>query len=269
MIQLDCIEDGCSFKTQELPFENAERVLQMHLDRKHPPGAPPVQMMPPTSSIQLATPRPAPSVVNLSSIPPPSSSPSFSPSSFGTNDLNSRFVYMVGFKPQVYEAETALKSAACPGKINLVENEAGKFTGEVIIKVNSEEDKNYILNIDFPDEYGHISMKEVGLDAYYKLVKKTESEAAGRNVYIRLKGMEWTATEEDVRKFLISCSIDEILMTKTPTGRPTGEAYLQLQTEADTQLAMKQNRQYLGRRFVIIEEVFEDQYLGVRREMGQ
>ena len=26
-------------------------------------------------------------------------------------------------------------------------------------------------------------------------------------------------------------------MTKTPTGRPTGEAYLQLETEADTQLA--------------------------------
>ena len=142
---------------------------------------------------------------------------------------------MVGFKAQVNEAETALKN--CPGKINLVENEAGKFTGEVIIKVNSEEDKRDILNLTFPGEYGNISMREVGLDIYYKLVKKTENEASGRNVYIRIKGMEWSATEEDLRKFLSSCSIVEILMTKTPTGRPTGEAYLQLETEADTQLA--------------------------------
>ena len=142
---------------------------------------------------------------------------------------------MVGFKPQANEAETALKN--CPGKINLVENEAGKFTGEVIIKVNSEEDKRDILNLTFPGEYGNISMREVGLDIYYKLVKKTENEASGRNVYIRIKGMEWSATEEDLRKFLSSCSIVEILMTKTPTGRPTGEAYLQLETEADTQLA--------------------------------
>ena len=51
MIRLECIEDGCPFQTQELPFENAEKVLQMHLDRKHPSGAPPFQMMAPSASL--------------------------------------------------------------------------------------------------------------------------------------------------------------------------------------------------------------------------
>merc|ERR1719474_2223949 len=72
--------------------------------------------------------------------------------------------------------------------------------------------------------------------------------------------MEWSSTEDDVRKFLEDVSIVELIMTKTPTGRPTGEAFLMLQTEADTQLAKRHNRKYLGRRFVVIEEVFEEQY---------
>ena len=54
---------------------------------------------------------------------------------------------MVGFRAHVNEAESALKNLGCPGEINLIKNEAGKFTGEVIIKVNSEEDKRDILNL--------------------------------------------------------------------------------------------------------------------------
>ena len=94
MIRLECIEDGCPFQTQELPFENAEKVLQMHLDRKHPSGALPFQMVAPspslTPSIPLPTSRPIPSMAKVSSIPPPSSSPSTYSSSFSKVDSNSR-----------------------------------------------------------------------------------------------------------------------------------------------------------------------------------
>lgn len=38
MVQLECIEDDCLFKTQNLPFENAQKILQMHLEKKHPPA---------------------------------------------------------------------------------------------------------------------------------------------------------------------------------------------------------------------------------------
>ena len=36
MVRLECIEDGCSYVTQDLPFDQAERILDMHLNRKHP-----------------------------------------------------------------------------------------------------------------------------------------------------------------------------------------------------------------------------------------
>jgi len=37
MVRLDCcIGGGCDFKTQDLAWDQAEKVLTMHLDRKHP-----------------------------------------------------------------------------------------------------------------------------------------------------------------------------------------------------------------------------------------
>ena len=71
---------------------------------------------------------------------------------------------------------------------------------------------------------------------YYKHVKKT-NKADGNNVYIRLKGMEWGTTEADVRKFLHDVDIVNIIMVTNSTGRPTGEAYLKLKSEDDTEQA--------------------------------
>ena len=36
MVRLDCIKDGCSYLTQNLPFDQAEKILTIHLNRKHP-----------------------------------------------------------------------------------------------------------------------------------------------------------------------------------------------------------------------------------------
>ena len=68
----------------------------------------------------------------------------------------------------------------------------------------------------------NISIKEIGAGHYFKIARKTCKDSQGRNLFIRLKGMEWTSTEDDVRKFLEGVSIVELIMTKTPTGRPTG-----------------------------------------------
>ena len=40
MVKLECIEDGCPFLSQDLPFDQAEKILSMHLNRKHPIAAP-------------------------------------------------------------------------------------------------------------------------------------------------------------------------------------------------------------------------------------
>jgi len=170
---------------------------------------------------------------------------------------------MIGFPTNLRPAEEyeqALRNAGCPGEISMGETEAGKFSGEAVIKVATEVEKNNILNMNLSGIADDIAIKEIGAGIYFKIARKSGQNSQGRNLFIRLKGMEWSSTEDDVRKFLEDVSIVELIMTKTPTGRPTGEAFLMLQTEADTQLAKRHNRKYLGRRFVVIEEVFEEQY---------
>ena len=40
MVQLECLESGsgCQFKTQDLDFDTAEKILDKHMDRSHPIG---------------------------------------------------------------------------------------------------------------------------------------------------------------------------------------------------------------------------------------
>ena len=49
--------------------------------------------------------------------------------------------------------------------------------------------------------------------------------------------MEWATTETDVRKFLHDVDIVNVIMVNNSTGRPTGEAYLKLKSEDDTEQA--------------------------------
>ena len=41
MVRLNCIEENCSFRTQDLEFDHAEKLLCLHLDRRHPTGVDP------------------------------------------------------------------------------------------------------------------------------------------------------------------------------------------------------------------------------------
>ena len=40
MVRLNCIEENCSFRTQDIEFDHAEKLLQLHLDRRHPQNGP-------------------------------------------------------------------------------------------------------------------------------------------------------------------------------------------------------------------------------------
>jgi heterogeneous nuclear ribonucleoprotein F/H len=67
--------------------------------------------------------------------------------------------------------------------------------------------------------------------------------------------MPYTAGEQEVRDFLPGCNIvpDGIVICLTHSGRPSGEAYVQLESQADVDLALKRDRERMDRRYV---EVF-------------
>ena len=241
MVKLECIEasSGCKWMTQDLPFEQAEKVLLMHLKRC------------PINALAVA---PAPAQAQAQALPPPRLSQQTSVSS--NNRLSSLdgcyFAFLMGLPLNLPGAAVRenIMSAGCPGDICMVETEAGKLTGEAVIKLGTREELETVLSFSFRQfGWDTVTAKEVSSAVYFKYARRSDNEKNGSNVYIRLKGMEWSVTEEAIKQFLSDCRIARIIMTKTPTGRPTGEAFVQLESEADTDLAKKHNR-YIVASFV-------------------
>ncbi|GBF91297.1 heterogeneous nuclear ribonucleoprotein H3 [Raphidocelis subcapitata] len=90
----------------------------------------------------------------------------------------------------------------------------------------------------------------------------------GESVFpcVKLRGLPFDATEEEIRVFLATDPIDTVLVKRE--GRFSGEAYVVLSGPAQVQAAVEKNKSYMGRRYV---EVFRakklDYYKAVMGEM--
>ncbi|XP_051870818.1 heterogeneous nuclear ribonucleoprotein H1, like [Pristis pectinata] len=75
---------------------------------------------------------------------------------------------------------------------------------------------------------------------------------------IRVRGLPWSSAAEEVMRFFSDCKIlngiSGIHFTYTREGRPSGEAFIQLESEDDVKIAMKKDKESMGHRYV---EVFK------------
>ena len=86
-----------------------------------------------------------------------------------------------------------------------------------------------------------------------------ESEAS-EDYIIRCRGLPYSATPEDLKKFFSGCSISKLSLTQSYEGRPTGEAFLEMEDDASYKAGLGKNKDHIGKRYI---EVFESD----RREM--
>lgn len=75
---------------------------------------------------------------------------------------------------------------------------------------------------------------------------------------IKARGLPWSATADEVLTFFSECSVsgskEGIHFTTNRDGRPSGECFVEMDTEDDVQEALKKDRKSMGKRYV---EVFE------------
>merc|ERR1719228_2332433 len=148
------------------------------------------------------------------------------------------------------------------GDVIIMNNEAGRPTGDAVVKLLDEENLDKALKHDKETLHErNVALQETDAENYIKNVRKVEKTGNEKNVYIRLKGLVWSATEDDIEIFLHDCKVKELFLTTNEKGKPTGEAYVQLENEDDVEKAMKHNKKYLRERFVIIEQVYQSQYM--------
>lgn len=88
-------------------------------------------------------------------------------------------------------------------------------------------------------------------------VKRSQEDRSLQGYVVRLRGLPFTATQEDVRNFMsgvqLSAAADCIVFGHGPSGRPTGEAYIELEDEQALILAMTRHKEVMGSRYI---EVF-------------
>ncbi|XP_054266493.1 heterogeneous nuclear ribonucleoprotein H-like [Macrosteles quadrilineatus] len=74
---------------------------------------------------------------------------------------------------------------------------------------------------------------------------------------VKMRGLPWSTTVEEILKFFGGCNIKGgklgIQMTMSREGRPSGEAYVEMETEEDVEMACKKDREHMGHRYI---EVF-------------
>jgi len=75
---------------------------------------------------------------------------------------------------------------------------------------------------------------------------------------IKARGLPWSATADEVVSFFSNCNIaggkEGVHFTLNREGRPSGECFVELESEDDIQEALKKDRASMGKRYV---EVFE------------
>lgn len=74
-------------------------------------------------------------------------------------------------------------------------------------------------------------------------------------VIIRMRGLPFTATAEQVLQFFSSaCPVTDgtegILFVRFPDGRPTGDAFVLFSCEEHAQNALKKHKDILGKRYI-------------------
>ncbi|KAF5270437.1 hypothetical protein FQR65_LT05625 [Abscondita terminalis] len=75
---------------------------------------------------------------------------------------------------------------------------------------------------------------------------------------VKLRGLPWSATTDDIVKFFKECSIfggkSGVHMTTSREGRPSGEAFVEFESLEDVRRAVQKDRDHMGNRYI---EVFK------------
>ncbi|KAB0801900.1 hypothetical protein PPYR_04086 [Photinus pyralis] len=75
---------------------------------------------------------------------------------------------------------------------------------------------------------------------------------------VKLRGLPWSATQDDIVKFFKECAImggkSGVHMTTSREGRPSGEAFVELESTEDVRRAIQRDHDHMGNRYI---EVFK------------
>ncbi|NXC15509.1 ESRP2 protein, partial [Corythaeola cristata] len=147
------------------------------------------------------------------------------------------------------------------GGVALCLNAQGRRNGEALVRFVSSEQRDLAL-----ERHKHhmgsryIEVYKATGEEFLKIAGGTSNEVAQflskeNQVIIRMRGLPFTATQEDVLGFLgpecpVTGGKEGLLFVKYPDGRPTGDAFVLFSCEEYAQNALKKHKEILGKRYI-------------------
>ncbi|XP_068156544.1 LOW QUALITY PROTEIN: heterogeneous nuclear ribonucleoprotein H2 [Drosophila tropicalis] len=144
----------------------------------------------------------------------------------------------------------------------------GKNTGEAYVEVASQEDVEEARKLN-KASMGHRYIEV--FTATPKEAKEAMRKIGGHaNAFVvKLRGLPYAVTEQQIEEFFTGLEIktdrEGILFVMDRRGRATGEAFVQFESQDDTEQALGRNREKIGHRYI---EIFRSSIAEMKRATG-
>ncbi|XP_069966516.1 heterogeneous nuclear ribonucleoprotein H isoform X2 [Bactrocera oleae] len=141
----------------------------------------------------------------------------------------------------------------------------GKNTGEAYVEVQSQDDVEEARKLN-KGLMGHryIEVFTANPKEAKEAMRKTGSH--GMSYVVKLRGLPYAVTEQQVEEFFSGLEIkpdrEGILFVMDKRGRATGEAFVQFESQDDTEQALGRNRDKIGHRYI---EIFRSSLAELKR----
>lgn len=100
------------------------------------------------------------------------------------------------------------------------------------------------------------------LSTFSETRNQRERSASERDeVYLKLTGMPFSATNDNVYSFFGGLQIDDIMLLRNPRGMSNGQSIVRFATKQDAVEGMKRDREYMGPRYIQVTRCSEEQWL--------
>ncbi|CAG9538533.1 unnamed protein product [Cercopithifilaria johnstoni] len=101
-------------------------------------------------------------------------------------------------------------------------------------------------------EVFNVTESEVVWMTRHNVIRKGDQDAP-YNFVVRLRGIPFSATNDDVKDFFSGLEVADVVIDKELGGRPSGEAFVRFASKQHAEMALERNRNNMGSRYV---EVF-------------
>merc|ERR1712106_1257095 len=186
-----------------------------------------------------------------------------------TYSLKNCYIKLSGLPWKATENEIVEFLTGCEivGNVVIIKNEAGRPSGDAVVKLVSQVDLAKAMKRNKENLHDrYIVVEETDSEAYDIHNNKVQKLETEENTFIHLRGLIWSVTEEDIKKFLHDSKIKKVVIKRNNSGKPTGDAFVELESEVDVEKAKSHNKEYLGERFVILEEIYESKFIKETKE---